>query len=57
MIEYLLFKSVSEIENNIVSIGFDCKSKEINVEFYSGACEILEGQSEFSTHDKDLDGL
>ena len=52
MLENLFFKSVSQVENNIISVSFDCKCEEVNFELDSCVSEVLESKSEFSTHDE-----
>ena len=57
MLEQLLLKSVSEIEDDLVSVGFNGEGEEINLEIDVVLSQILKGKSELSAQNEDLDGL
>mmetsp|Transcript_12339 Transcript_12339/g.19164 ORF Transcript_12339/g.19164 Transcript_12339/m.19164 type:complete len:219 (+) Transcript_12339:2954-3610(+) len=57
VLENLLFEAVSEIKDDIISVGLDGEGEEVNFKLDSGIGEVLESQSELATHDEHLDGL
>ena len=57
IVKDLLFKPVPEIKDDIISVCVNSESEKINFEFNTGISKILEGESELSAHDENLDGL
>ena len=57
MLEKLLLKSVTKVENNFVSVGFDGKCEEIDLKVNIIFSKVLKSQSELSAKNENLDCL
>lgn len=57
VLEDLVLKSVSEIEDDLISISFDSISEEVDLELDIRLLKILKGQSELSAENEHFDSL
>ena len=57
MLKKLIFKSVSQIKHDFVSVSFNSKGEEINFKIYIVIGQVLKSKSELSAQDEDFDSL
>lgn len=57
VLEDLLFIPKAQIKHDIISVGFDGKSEEVNFKFDTCWGEVLKWESKLTTHDENLDSL
>jgi len=57
VVENLLLKPVAEIKDDIVRVGFNGESEEINLKLNASRGQILECKSELSAHNEYLNCL
>ena len=54
---YFIFKLTEEIESYIITLGLKSNRKVVNVEFVAALKQKLNGQSESTLHDENLNDL
>lgn len=57
VLEYLVLEALSQVKDYFIRIWLNGISEEIDFKFYTRVCQVLKGQSEFSIHYKNLNGL